>query len=80
MRPKRLFHAVVVCGISLTACGGTTSETDAGGVDATPDVSKKPPKVDGSLDPVDAGQDASNDVAIDASDFDAIIIMPPPIK
>jgi hypothetical protein len=38
-RPKRLFHAIVTCGVALTACGNGTS-MDAGTDDAAVDAKK----------------------------------------
>jgi hypothetical protein len=71
-RPKRLFRAIVACGVALTACGAETSPDD-GGTDALADG---PSKKDGGV----AFPDAFADVYEPPKDaaFDGVVIIGPP--
>ena len=77
-RPKRLFHAIVACGVTMTACGGMVTLDDAGTDGATTDA--KPKKDSGGSDgpfQLDAGSDALDPP--DVVDTDVVAIKPPSI-
>ena len=77
-RPKRLFHAIVACGVTMTACGGVIVADDGGAGDASADA--KPKKDGGGSDSpfqLDAQSDAFDPP--DVVETDVIVIKPPPI-
>jgi hypothetical protein len=79
MEPKRIFHAVVLCGISLTACGGTTGEQDSGSPSDGGTTSDAKEPSDASFDAKLGNPDANDGAVMDVKDFD-VIPPPPPIK
>jgi len=78
--PKRLFRAIVACGVALTACGDGGPTSDGGANDA---ASASDAKHDAAAD-AHVGFDASVDAApdayepSDASVDDVVTIKPPP--
>jgi len=74
VRPKRLFHAIVVCGVALS-CGGVVRDPDEASTSMPTDASNKKDNNNQMLqgDAADAGTD---DV-MEASKFDGPIIVPP---
>ena len=78
-RPKRLFRAIVACGVALTACGGGGSPTDGGVTDAAQDA-KKDATGDAQIGFDDAGADADAYAPpADADMSDVVMIKPPSI-
>jgi hypothetical protein len=81
-RPKRLFHAIVACGVTITACGSTTTTGGDGGTsDATSDAKnpKDASSNDGSVFPSDAQDEADAFDPPDVIDNDSgTTIKPPP--
>lgn len=78
-RPKRLFHAIVACGVTMTACGGMISIDDAGTDGATSDAK---PKKDAAVSDSPWQLDAQAPDAFDPPDVvdtDVIVIKPPSI-
>jgi len=79
-RPKRLFHAIVACGVTITACGsGTTTGDDGGTSDAAADA--KSPKDGAVVDatfPSDAQDEPDAFDPPDVTENDVVVIKPPP--
>jgi hypothetical protein len=75
-RPKRLFHAIVACGVTMTSCGGMISADDAG-ADAAADAKAKDQAAPDSPFQLDAQSDAFDPP--DVVDTDVVVIKPPPI-
>lgn len=81
-RPKRLFHAIIACGVTLTACGTQTVADDAGEAGEASDAAKD--AHDSSVDAPsfpDAQSDAQQDDAYDPPDAASDVvntIKPPP--
>jgi len=81
-RPAKLFHAIVVCGVSLTACGGRSelgSEVVVEGADAGPAVKDAGQKDSG--EPVisfDSDVPDTYRPPVDAGPDGVVVIRPPP--
>ena len=76
-RPKRLFHAIVACGVTITACGTSSGPGDGdASSDASLDAHKKP-DADASLFASDAQDEPDAFDPPDVVDDTVVVIKPP---